>query len=198
MEIVKILDDIKNLPQLMRMAVGESIAEKTFTHEFSPPADPNSAAKILDFFGVEDKAFLEFYSYSNGVRLFHNETENDDTGKYFLPAVSLFPIDRLNIETDSFKQWFEHVDEHDRPIYATGLVIGEPTETGNHFVLILSGDLKGKIFFHDHDDCDWDDKPFAESLYDFLESLTYPPFKVLQQLHGTDWVEMNNPKSKTA
>jgi hypothetical protein len=89
MEIAKILDDIKNLPQLMRMAAGESIAEKTFTHEFSPPADPNSAAKILEFFGVEDKAFLEFYSYSNGVRLFHNETENDDTGKYFLPHLPL-------------------------------------------------------------------------------------------------------------
>jgi len=66
------------------------------------------------------------------------------------------------------------------------MVFADAEGTGNAFVLMKRGDLKGMVVYSDHDpDADeWHLKAFANSPLDLLQQLVLPPHQGLCRLWG--------------
>ena len=200
MRLPELLKSIESLPAVMHLEIDGKRYKKTCQYTFSPGLDSKSiTGELLDNLSVPlailDEEYQALYQFSNGMKLFHSETENDDSGKYFIPSVVIYPLDRLALETECMQsRVLEAMDVGDEsPIYFEGLVIGEAAGTGNPFVVIRSGALAGKIVYADHDPDinNWHDKPFAESLTAFLSQIAIPPHAGLCHLYGADriWFE---------
>ncbi len=196
MSIPELLKAIDLLPRVMHLEIDGKHYQKTYKHEFFPP--PNSADLYLELGArlcVRDPIYKQglepLYQYSNGMKLFHSESENDDSGSYFIPPVEFYPLERIAAETAYMQsRALDEMDllEYDPPIYLGGLVIGEASNTGNPFVLVRWGELAGKIVYADHDpdENDWQANPFAESLPDLLRQIALPPHTALCNLCGAD------------
>lgn len=169
--------------------------QKTYEHTFLPPSDSNSIVqelfKLCVPVSILENELQPLYQFADGIHLFHSESERDDSGRYFIPPVDLYPLARLAAETAYMQS--HALDETDSldidpPIYSGGLVIGEASCTGNPFVLIRWGGLAGKVVYADHgpDINDWAANPFAQSLTHLLRQVALPPHPALCHLCGAD------------
>ncbi len=141
---------------------------------------------------MQDADFLSMYTRSNGLKLFFSSSDNTDDKVYFIPPVTIFPIEKIALKTAQFREELEDIPPEDMPKYADGVVFGEAAGTGNFFAVMPNGPFEGQIFYcdHDPDENDWPNRPFAISLKDFLRRVVEPPFTVISDICGADraWV----------
>ncbi|MFZ6757923.1 hypothetical protein ACO0K9_12000 [Undibacterium sp. Ji50W] len=193
MPILDLLQTIAALPPVMHLELHGAHYSKTYRHTLSLPANSATVSRELsdDLYVPHDILELElqpFYQFANGIKLFHNETDNDDSGKYFIPSIEFYPLERLANETATLRSSVMSMVNMggEMPIYADGIAIGEAVATGNYFVLIRAGSLAGKIVYADQDpDINyWCGKPFADSLTHLISLIATPPHTGLDRICG--------------
>ena len=200
MHIPELFSAIQSLPPVMHLEIGGERYQKTFRHTFSAGIDAQQVtAELLGNLcvplAIVEKQCQPLYQFANGMRLFHSETDKDDSGKYFIPSLTFYPLEQLASKTAYMQsQVFQATHRgEDSPIYSEGLVVGEAMGTGNPLVLVRWGALAGKLAYADQDpdDGNWQDKPFAQSLADLLTQIALPPYAGLCNLCGAEkiWFE---------
>ena len=162
---------------------------KTFTamvnHQFLPALARNAAVLELGQLGVDEPQLEDLYESTDGCRLFQCEIDG-----YFLPPVSIFPLNAIAAQTAYMQASAD--DEEDmsgeRPLHSGGMVFADAEGTGNAFVLMKRGDLKGMVVYTDHDPDvnEWHLKAFASSPLNLLQQLVLPPHQGLCRLWGAD------------
>ncbi|MBI1889419.1 MAG: SMI1/KNR4 family protein [Burkholderiales bacterium] len=196
MEISKLIKKIDALPKSMYLEFDGKTYKKTYKHTFSPGLNKNDVVQELLRLWVPldilEEGWQDLYQISNGIKLFHSESEDVDTGEYFIPSIELHPLGRLAAETGYMQsEVFQEIEDgDDPPVYSKGVAIGEACGTGNRFILNRWGELSGNIIYADHDPDinEWHTKAFSSSLVDFLEQLSSDPFSTLSRISGADKV----------
>ncbi len=197
MSIADLLKIIDSLPRVMHVEINGEHHQKTYEHTFSPPSDSERIVgellgKLQVPFPIIENELQPLYQIANGMKLFHSESDNVESGRYFIPPVELYPLERLAAETAYMQSLVYHemnmMEEDEPPIYSGGMVIGEAPGTGNPFVLVRWGGLAGKIVYADHDpdENEWSANPFAQSTHDLLKQIALPPHPALCHLCGAD------------
>lgn len=188
METVKsLLQAIQELPVTVHLEIDGKTITATTHHQFQPPSARNAAVLELSQLGVDETQLEDLYESTDGCCLFQCEING-----YFLPPVRFFPLNAIAAQT-AYMQAGADDDEDlsgDRPLHSGGMVFADAEGTGNSFVLMKRGDLKGMVIYTDHDPDanEWNLKAFASSPLELLQQLARPPHQGLRKLWGADKV----------
>lgn len=152
----------------------------SLSHELPGPAT-EPELKALREGGVPED-FIEFYSQHNGAVLYRDSIKNH--AGFHATGIYLAPVSEWPLLGSYAQEWIDSLDAAERqelvPEWTEdAIVFGEAPNSGNYFILAMSGEKRGRIFYFDHDGFEFEE--YAENLPQFFSKVTYRP---AEQLHS--------------
>ena len=146
--------------------------------ELAPPADKKTLELINTKLTEHAKEFIEFFAKHNSAR-FHVQPTSGAS------SLAVYAPEAWNDLKAEMLQWFEMMDEDE--LEETGIdwlnecvVFAEIPESGNYFVMALSGEKEGKIIYSDHDGLE--SEIYANSFNEFLIKFLSSPASQIYHL----------------
>jgi len=141
-------------------------------HIYYEPAGSSQIELIQSYLGKSAKAFIEFFSKLNGAVLYA-DTNSDAAG------ILIAPVEHWDNLTHHKDHWL--MLGEDVPTWVKdSIAFGEIPNSGNFFLVIVSGEHCGKIFFLDHDCLEYE--IFANNFEEFIEKVITDPPGLLNKL----------------
>lgn len=157
-------------------AGGEFIV--TTKSEILPPACDSEIQDIKDRLKEHSLEFIEFYRRYGGIS-FHSECANGAS------TLCVHPVQNWDRLFSEMAEWFEMVDEDE--LEESGIdwienciVFGEVPNSGNYFLMPLTGSENGKVIYQDHDG--FEPEVYANSFNDFLVKFLSQPIEQVERL----------------
>lgn len=143
-----------------------------------PPATPESLEILKRRLGDLSSQFIEFYENWGGIS-FHEQTDSGAA------SLCIHPVENWDDLHSEMSEWFDMVDEEDLEDCGIDwldncVVFGEVPQSGNYFVVPLSGQNKGKIIYQDHDGLEPEE--YASSFSEFLQKFLTSPVEQIDHL----------------
>lgn len=169
-------------------------------HELAAPASEAELRALREGFEQPfPQDFIDFYSAHNGATLYEDTVVN--TAGFRTRGIYVAPISEWSVLGSEYEVWLDSLDEDEYeelvPDWARGAaVFAEVPNSGNYFLVVLSGEKRGQIVYFDHDGFEFDD--FALRLPEFFARVTTEPATLLHDLGcyaryadgttGTQWI----------
>lgn len=181
-------------------------------HLVGAPADAAVLAKLRKRLGAVAKGPEAFYGEVNGALLMRSDDFGKQAfplARVAAPALTkalraawagkgagsggfaLYPVELWDESTTSLREWYEALMEaadedesEDYPWLEHATSIGQVLNSADHFVLVSSGHLAGKVLFTDHETLEA--TVFAQSFEQFIGLIAGAPTWFLQRVLS-DW-----------
>jgi hypothetical protein len=151
-------------------------------HELHPRATLDEVDTLKNgFTNPLPQEFIEFYSRHNGARLYIDTVEN--SWGFHTSGIFVAPIDEWPSLGEHVQEWRDSLDEAGQMAPAwmqDAIVFGEVPQSGNYFVLAISGEMRGRIVYFNHDGFEF--QTYANNLAEFFAKVTDKPAQVLYDL----------------
>ena len=176
-------------PRFRCRGVGQGAEEDqvwtaSLRHGVGPPAAEADLEKMRSGYGNPlPEEFFELYAAYDGIRLYEDTVQNAagfHTSGIYIGAIADWP--QL---THGAQSWLDILDPDEEkelvPAWTEDAVVfGEVPNSGNYFIVGMSGDHRGKIGYFNHDGFEFE--IYADTLADFLDRVTTDPANMLYEL----------------